>query len=286
MKDALMKKIALVTGTSSGIGLSTAVLLGKAGFTTVATLRDLSRAKTLQERARSEGVTLDLRALDVCSQGSVDACVAQVREQYGAIDVLVNNAGAGIIGTVEQLPVEAVQANFDVNFFGVWRMTRAVIPAMRAARSGRIITVASLGGVVALPFSEAYSASKFAVEGMMESLAPVMARFGVHVSIIEPGAVNTGFLAARNATEEKRKASQIDDPYAELLEAYQRSVNARFTGGQSADEVAAVIVEAATAEAPHLRYQTSDYARGVATQVRRDPDGDALVKLVGAQLDG
>ncbi|MFP5406944.1 MAG: SDR family NAD(P)-dependent oxidoreductase, partial [Gammaproteobacteria bacterium] len=113
-----------MTGTSSGIGLSTAVLLAKAGFTTVATLRNPSRAKALEERARSEGVTLDVQPLDVCNQASVDACVAQVQARYGAIDVLVNNAGAGIVGTVEQLSVEAVQANFDVNFFGVWRMTR------------------------------------------------------------------------------------------------------------------------------------------------------------------
>lgn len=281
-----MKKVALVTGTSSGIGLSAAVLLAKSGFTTVATLRDPSRANALQERARIEGVSLDVQALDVCSQASVDACVAQVQARHGAIDVLVNNAGAGILGTVEQLSVEAVQANFEVNFFGVWRVTRAVIPAMRVARSGRIVTVASLNGVVGLPFSDCYNASKFAVEGMMEGLAPLMARFGVHVSIIEPGAVNTGFLAAREATEEKRKASQGEDPYAELLEAYGRSVSARFSGAQSADEVAAVIVEAATAEAPHLRYQTSDYARGVAAQVRRDPQGDALVKVIGAQLDG
>ena len=96
------------------------------------------------------------------------------------------------------------------------------------------------------------------------------------------------FLASRNAAEAKRKASQSDDPYAPLLEAYERSVRARFSssGAQSADEVAAVIVEAATAETPHLRYQTSDYARGVAAQVRRDPVGDALVKIVSAQLDG
>ena len=281
-----MTKTALVTGTSSGIGLNAAVLLAKAGFNTVATLRNPARGAALEERARREGVALDIRALDVCSQASVDACVQEVQARHGAIDVLVNNAGAGIIGTVEQLPVEAVQANFDVNFFGVWRVTRAVIPAMRVARSGRIITVTSLGGVVALPFSEAYSASKFAVEGMMESLAPVMARFGVHVSVIEPGAVHTGFLAARNAEEEKRKAAQPDDPYADLLEAYQRTVNARFTGAESAEDVAAVIAEVAKADAPHLRYQTSDYARGVAAQVRRDPQGDALLKVVGAQLEG
>ena len=181
-----MSKIALVTGTSSGIGLSTAVLLAKSGFTTVATVRDVNKAEALRERAQREGVSLDIRRLDVGDQASVEGCVRETLAQYGRVDVLVNNAGVGHKGTLEQITIEELQQTLDVNFFGVARVTRALLPAMRAAGSGRIITVTSMNGVVGIPFSDAYNASKFAVEGLMEGLAPVMARFGVRISIIEP----------------------------------------------------------------------------------------------------
>jgi len=278
-----MSKVALITGTSSGIGLSTAVLLARSGFTTVATVREVDKCQALRERAQREGVDLDIQPLEVCDQASVDACIRGALVRHGRIDVLVNNAGVGHLGTIEQTPIEEAQRHFDVNFFGVYRVTQAVIPSMRAARSGRIITVASINGVVGVPFNDVYNASKFAVEGLMEGLAPVMARFGVRVSIIEPGPVKTEFLATREA-HRARQAPSGDDPYKPLLEAYGAALAGRMSVAQTGDEVAAVILEAATAEAPHLRYQTSDFARSIAARVRVDPSGDAILKQTNAQI--
>ncbi len=279
-----MSKIALVTGTSTGIGLSTAIALSKAGFTTIATMRDLDKSRVLAERAQSEGVTLHLKQLDVCDQASVDACVGQTIAQHGRIDLLVNNAGAGMMSTIEQLSLDEVKRCMDVNFYGVWRVTQAVLPHMRVLRSGRIITVSSLNGVVGLPFNDAYCAAKFAVEGAMECLAPVISEFGIHVSLVEPGPVRTEFFSTDSAQRAAIK-SDAADPYKPLLDVYVGKRSQRNAGNaQTGDDVAKVILEAATAESPHLRYQTSDMARAVVAQVRVDPTGDSILKQLRSQL--
>jgi NAD(P)-dependent dehydrogenase (short-subunit alcohol dehydrogenase family) len=281
-----MSKTALITGTSSGIGLSTAVLFAKAGFTTIATVRDLEKATALRDRAERERVALDVRRLDVCDEASVVTCTNEVLAQYGTVDVLVNNAGAGLKGTLEQVSNEQIQRNLDVNFFGPIRLTRALLPKMRAAQSGRIITVTSLNGVIGVPFNDAYNASKFAIEGLMEGLAPVVARFGVRVSLVEPGPVRTHFFAARERAHAARVTS-APDPYGPLLEAYDRAVLDRMSGaGQTSDDVARTILEVATADEPHLRYQTSEFARAAVSQVRVDPTGDSIVAQLSKQIGG
>jgi len=153
-----MAPIALVAGTSTGIGLSTAIHLAHAGFEVVATLRNPARAEALKARAAAENVRLHMRELDVQSEASVHTCVDDVLKTHGRIDLLVNNAGAGFLGTLEQTSDEAVRRAMDVNFFGVWRMTQAVLPSMRARGSGRIIAVSSIGGLVGQPFNDAYYA--------------------------------------------------------------------------------------------------------------------------------
>jgi len=274
-----MSKVALITGTSTGIGLSTAILLARSGFTVVATMRDPGKADALRERARKEGVTIDVRQLDVCDQASVDACVGATLGAHGHIDVLVNNAGAGRLGTTEQLTMGAVQATFDVNFFGVWRVTQAVLPGMREARSGRILSVSSIGGLLGQPFNDAYCAAKFAVEGMMESLATVAAQLGIHVSLIEPGPVHTEFVASVRAAH----GDAAPDAYQPLLEAYLGNTMARFSNaGQTGDDIARVILEAATAEAPHLRYVTSAMVQGLAGRKYVDTTGDSIVAMMTA----
>lgn len=148
MNTSSQEKIALVTGTSSGIGLSTAVQLAQHGFTVIATMRDTQKADPLEAQARQSGVKLDIRTLDVEDATSVTTCVQEVIQKYGRIDLLVNNAGAGYLGTLEQTPMSDLQRTIELNFFGVWRVTQAVIPSMRAARSGRIVTVTSIGGLI------------------------------------------------------------------------------------------------------------------------------------------
>src|SRR2546427_12536048 len=148
-----MARIALVTGTSSGIGLSTAVALARKDFTVVATMRNLGKAAALQARAKADGVALDVRQLDVQDEHSVDACVRDVLRDLGRIDVLVNNAGAGFLGTLEQTSFDDLRRTFDANFFGVWRVTRAVLPATRAAGSGRTTSVTSIAPRLAQPLT-------------------------------------------------------------------------------------------------------------------------------------
>lgn len=276
-------KTALITGTSTGIGLSTAIRFAKAGFAVTATMRDTSKAEALLERAKSEGVNLEVRALDVTDAASITACVDAMLRQHPQLDVLVNNAGAGHVGTTEQVSLEDLQRVMDVNFYGVWRTTQAVLPAMRAARSGRIISVSSIGGIIGQPFNDAYCAAKFALEGMMESLAPVVAGFDIGVSLVEPGPVQTAFV------ENVGGMAGVDDPssspYREPLEAYMRAVRGSFAqAGQTGDEVADVILEAATVAQPHLRYQTSDMVRSRAAMKFADTTGDNTVAAIRSML--
>ena len=279
-----MAQIALVTGTSSGIGLSTAVLLAQSGFTVVATMRNLAKSAVLEAHAKSAGVSLDVRRLDVQDEASVEGCVREALGTYGRIDVLVNNAGAGYLGTLEQTPPDALRQTMDVNFFGVWRVTQAVFHTMRAARSGRIITVSSVGGLIGQPFNDAYCAAKFAVEGFMESLAPVAKRLGIHVSLVEPGAVNTEFVASVQEQMVKRP-QPVHEDYRPMLDAYLAGTRQAFaTLGQTGDDVGKVIVEAATADAPHFRYTTSEFIRGIVSRKYLDPTGDSVVALSGARL--
>jgi NAD(P)-dependent dehydrogenase (short-subunit alcohol dehydrogenase family) len=272
-----MAPIALVTGTSTGIGLSAAVQLAQAGFEVIATLRHLEKSEPLRVRAAAEGVRLDIRALDVESDESVRQCVQGVLQRHGRIDVLVNNAGAGFLGSMEQTSPEALRRTLEVNFFGVWRVTQAVFPAMREQRSGRILSVSSIGGLVGQPFNDAYCAAKFAVEGFMESLAPVAEKLGIHVSLIEPGPVSTEFVNSV-LTANNGMAGELG-PYRPLFEAYMSRSTGVFATAQTGDDVARVIVEAATAAQPHLRYLTSDTVRGMARHKYVDVTGDSVLAL-------
>ncbi len=189
------QRTVLVTGTSSGIGLAIAVAAARAGFRTVATVRDLENAVALRDAVARANVEVCVVRLDVTDEASVTECVRGVMADHGRLDALVNNAGVGHLGTIELDSMAAVRAVMEVNFFGAVAMSRAAMPHLRATR-GRLITVGAVRGVVGQPFNEAYSAAKFAVEGFMESLAPVAATTGVRVSIVEPGAVDDTSFAA------------------------------------------------------------------------------------------
>ena len=223
-----------VTGASSGIGLATAVTLARSGYAVTATVRSHGSTTALRDAATEAGVDLDVALLDVTDPASVDAAVSGVLARHGRLDVLVNNAGRGRVGATERVSVEDLQATLDVNLIGVWRMTKAVLPHMRTKRSGRIVTVSSIGGVVAQPFNDAYCAAKFAVEGMMEALAPVAAEFGIAVVLVEPGPVATSFVQNVGALGDS------DDPYLPLLQTYLTNTAAIFERAQPPQEVADV----------------------------------------------
>jgi NAD(P)-dependent dehydrogenase (short-subunit alcohol dehydrogenase family) len=274
-------EVALVTGTSSGMGLATAVGLARAGLLVVATMRDTTRADALRRAAADAGVDVGVRALDVTDPDGARAAVEGVLADHGRLDVLVNNAGRGAVATLEQLTDAQLQEQLDVNFLGVARLTRLVLPAMRAAGRGRVVTVTSVGGAVGQPFADAYCASKFAVEGLMQSLAPVAASFGVTVSVVEPGPVASEFVG--NVNRADADADQ-DDPYAALLDAYLRRTAGAFANAQTSEQAAAVIVEAATTAEPRFRWQTSDQAAAFVGMSLKDLDGSGVVGATSTWL--
>jgi NAD(P)-dependent dehydrogenase (short-subunit alcohol dehydrogenase family) len=275
--------VVLVTGCSSGIGLATAVAAAQAGWTTVATLRDTAKDGALRAAAEAAGVTLDVRALDVTDTGTVAAVVDAVAADHGRLDVLVNNAGRGYVGTAEQIPLADLRDIMEVNFFGVAAATQAALPHLRAA-GGRVITVTSVGGIVGQPFNEAYCAAKFAVEGYMESLAPVAATTGVSVSVVEPGPVATEFVTNVGVDVESLFANAGE--YLEAMQGYLTYVMGHFSDGsaQSGDDVAAVILEAMTADEPAFRYLTSAWAEEFTSRKLADRDGAAVQGLTRSWL--
>ncbi len=267
---------AVVTGASSGIGLAAVEALASDGWQVIATARNPDKAERLIEVAAGSSGRIELGTLDVTQPESVIAAVAEIVGRHGSIELLVNNAGAGHRGTLEQLSDDDLQQVMDLNYLGVARCTRAVLPRMRESGHGRIITVTSLNGVVAMPFSDAYNASKFAVEGLMEGLAPVMRNFGVYVSVLEPGPVQTAFLA--NAGGQMAKAS-TEDPYGPLLDSYNATMASLSAGstGESAEHVGTVIAQIARDPNPVLRYQSDDFPRQIAGQKLVDPTGESVV---------
>ncbi|MET7619131.1 SDR family oxidoreductase [Streptomyces sp. NPDC005408] len=275
----MSSKVVLITGTSSGIGLAAAVAAARAGWRTVATLRDTSRADALRKAAAEAGVDLDIRQLDVTDEASVAAAIEGIISDHGRLDAVINNAGAGHLGTLENETVAEVRQVMEVNFFGVLHVSKAALPHLRAS-GGRLITVTSVGGVVGQPFNEAYCAAKFAVEGYMESLAPVAAKLGVTVSVVEPGAVATEFVNNIGLDLEAEIAAA--GPYAAPLRAYvDRTVSQFLSGAQTPAEVAESVLEALTEERPAFRIQTSEWARGFTGTKLADLDGSAVLGLTG-----
>ncbi len=240
---------ALISGCSSGFGLLAAVELAQAGFHVVATLRNLEKRAKLDEAAAAAGVQLTVRQLDVTDPASIARCL----DETGPVEVLVNNAGYGLAGFVEDVTLDELRAQFETNFFGLWSLTRAVIPGMRERRSGRVINISSIGGLRAVPGLSSYCASKFAVEGMSEALRYELRPFGVHVSIIEPGTFKTEIFESNQRTA--ARATSPDSPYRTYSEkmlalARQHVENSRH----DPREVAVAIRRAATAKRPRLRY--------------------------------
>ncbi|MBO1332301.1 SDR family oxidoreductase [Streptomyces sp. VRA16 Mangrove soil] len=266
-------KTVLITGTSSGIGLATAVAAARSGWHVVATMRDTGKSGPLRAAAQDAGVSVDVRALDVTDPVSVEACLAGLDR----LDALVNNAGAGHVGTLEQESVEDVRAVMEVNFFGVLHVTRAALPLLRESK-GRVLTVTSVGGVVGQPFNEAYCAAKFAVEGFMESLAPVAATTGVSVSVVEPGAVASEFVSNVGLDDNMPDMG----PYAPALSAYLERTRNAFANAQTPMDVAQTLVDLLAVEQPAFRVLTSDSARAFAGTKIKDLDGSAVQNLTEA----
>jgi NAD(P)-dependent dehydrogenase (short-subunit alcohol dehydrogenase family) len=267
-------KVLLITGTSSGIGLASAIAAARAGFSTVATARNLDRTERLRAAADAADVNLDIRRLDVTDNASITETVHGVLDTYGRLDAVVNNAGVGSVGTLELLTLEQVRAAMEVNFFGVIAVSQAALPHLRAS-GGRLITVGSAYGVVGQPFNEAYCAAKAGVEGYMESLAPVAAEVGVTVSVVEPGPVASSFV--QNIGVDRPAMLAAAGPYAPAFENYLAYIPRMIADAvQTPEEVAETVLRALTDTAPAFRIQTSTSAKEFVAVKLVDVDGAAV----------
>lgn len=246
-----MNKVAIVTGSSSGIGFATSVLLARNGIYTYASARNIAKTNTIKDIAKKENLSLQVIQMDVTDDGSVKNAVNKVLEEKKRIDVLVNNAGYGLIGCVEDLSMEEIKAQFETNLFGIIRVTQAVLPTMRKQKSGIIVNVSSIAGRVGFPVTPAYISTKFALEGLSESMRYELEQFGIKVVIVEPGAVRTNFI---NSMVLAKKASDPKSPYAELTRKVDTGLKLLLEHGTPPEEVAKAILKAVTSENPESRY--------------------------------
>ena len=277
-----MSKIVVITGCSAGLGIAIAVQAAQKGHKVYATMRNISKRAALDEAAAAARVSVEVLALDVADTASVNSCLEQIFTKEGRIDVLVNNAGSGFVRSTEQASEEDIAWILNVNFMGVVRATKAVIGHMRKARSGHIINISSVGGLVGQPFNEVYCASKFAVEGYTESLACyVTPSFGVNFTTVEPGGIKSEFANAAFAHVEST-GGMLQDEYLPILMKYVGGARARGdTAYQTCDEVAAVVIDCMESENPPVRTRTSDWSNKFCElKTAADPDGLKLQKQV------
>jgi NAD(P)-dependent dehydrogenase (short-subunit alcohol dehydrogenase family) len=247
-------KIAVVTGSSSGIGLLTAIELAANGYRVVATMRDLGRSGRLQEAAQKAGGVerIDQRQLDVTDFDAIAGVVDGIVRDHGRIDVLVNNAGFSTAGFVEDTPLSELRHQMETNFFGAVAMTKAVLPTMRKQHSGHILQITSISGRAGVPMVSSYVASKFALEGWSEALRIEVHSLGIRVVLIEPGAYDTD-IWERNLVIGK-DALSADSPNKERSQRFAEFIKGRATKRRDAREVAQAIVRAVKAPNPKLRY--------------------------------
>jgi NAD(P)-dependent dehydrogenase (short-subunit alcohol dehydrogenase family) len=251
------KRVAVVTGSSSGIGLETALLLARSGFQTYATMRNLKKSKNITEIANIENLPLTVIQLDVDDDRSVKDAISQIVAENKKIDVLVNNAGYGLFSPIEDVTLGQVKEQFETNFFGVVRVTREVLPIMRKQRKGAIVNVSSVAGRVGIPVLSAYAATKFALEGFSESMRYELKEWGINIVIIEPGAIKTKVFE-NIKTGDVRSSSE--SPYADLIERASKGFGKMMDNISSPELVAEAILNAITSKEPEIRYVVGEDA--------------------------
>lgn len=263
-----MGDLVLITGTSSGIGLSAAVEIAASGHAVVATMRDLQKRKALEDAAKARGVQLHIEQLDV----TVEGAGAKVRElilKYGPFYALVNNAGIAIGGAFEEQSEKDVREQFETNVFGLMEVTRAALPAMRAARRGRIINVSSISGRLAFPMLAVYAATKHAVEGFSEGLRWEVEPFGIQVVNVEPGTIKTPIFY-----ENQRRGELMskEGPYAAMSETVEKIILEDLARAPAPDVVGKALARLLDDPSPPFRSVVGGGARAMVTARRLLPD--------------
>jgi NAD(P)-dependent dehydrogenase (short-subunit alcohol dehydrogenase family) len=258
----MTSRIVLVTGASSGIGRAVARHLHGLGWRVYGTSRRPAAVTT-------DATSVPLLEMDITSDASVERAVAELLAREGRIDAVVNNAGFGIAGAIEDTSIDEARAQMETNFFGTLRVCRAVLPAMRAQGHGCLVNVSSIAGVVALPFQGLYSASKFAVEGMSEALRMEVAPFGVRVALVEPGDFHTGFTSSRSVVA----AARSDSPYASLQAAALGVAEHDETKGATPEAIGPLIEKIIAARSPRLRYSVGPLSERLSMLLKRIAPG-------------
>ena len=244
-----MEKVALVTGSSSGIGFETALALARENYFTYASMRNTSKAGKIQEIAKKENLNLKVIELDVDKEDSIKSAVKKIQEQKGSIDVLVNNAGYGLFGCIEDITMDELKAQFQTNFFGVVSLIQEIAPIMRKQGSGIIVNVSSVAGRIGFPGTPAYISSKFALEGLSECMRYELSPFGIKTIIIEPGVIQTNFFSSMKVADGKPGS-----PYKEITEKVMNGVKMMAEMGTPPIEVAKTIMKAINTAEPLPRY--------------------------------
>jgi short-subunit dehydrogenase len=251
MGISIMRQVALITGSSSGIGYETSLALARSGFCTYAGVRNMKNSDILEKKIAKEKLDLNILQLDVNDKSSIDNAINRIKTEEKRIDVLINNAGYGLVGFFEELGLDEIRKQFETNFFGVLNVTKKVIPIMREQNSGTIINLSSGAGQVGFPGISAYVSTKFAIEGFSESLMYELFPFGIRVIIIEPGVIKTNFFNNCIVSDESSKKGSL---YSNSLKRIQNNIELMQEHATHPVEVAKVILQALNTDEPKQRY--------------------------------
>jgi short-subunit dehydrogenase len=246
-----MRQVALITGCSSGIGYETALMLARKGVHTFATMRNAKKSEPLEKIIEKEKLPLNILELDVNDDASTENTIRHIKSEARRIDVLINNAGYGLVGFFEDLTLDEIKKQFETNFFAVLNITKKIVPIMRVQKSGTIINISSGAGQVGFPGISAYVSTKFAIEGFSESLMYELFPFGIKVIIIEPGVIKSNFFRNCIVSERSRKMSS---PYFQSLDKIQKNIELMQEHATSPVDVAKVILEVLSYKEPKQRY--------------------------------
>lgn len=247
MKD---KKTVLVTGCSSGIGYATCLVFARNNFATYGSVRDLSKAERIQEITNKEKLPLKIIRLDVNEDESIRIAIQKIISDSGGIDILINNAGYGMFGPIEEISIEEIKEQFETNFFGTIRLIKAIVPIMRKQRNGTIVNISSMVGRFGVPLNAAYVSSKFALEGLSESISFELEEFGIKVILVEPGVIQTDFF--HNL---KIEGNDTKSPYFKLMDKRIGFLKGSMKNSvSSSDQVANIILHAVNSRDPDMRY--------------------------------
>src|ERR671915_1396566 len=244
-------KVVVVTGSSTGIGYETSLILARNGFLTYATMRNLNKSENMNMVATKENLPIQVKQLDVTDDVSVTNAIQAISSEAGRIDVLVNNAGYGLNGAFEDLAIDEIKAQYETNVFGLIRTTQAVLPIMRKQKSGTIVNISSGAGRFGLPGASAYVSTKFAVEGLSESMSHELEPFGINVVIVEPGVIRSNF---GDGLIVAKKSRDPNSPYSQMMQRSAAGFEKMMKNASSPDVVAKVVLDAVRDESPSLRY--------------------------------